>query len=128
VLKWRGEEQLFRAWYAWVMERQTDVWATDRWMDEVAHVQDMLVARDVPDVRHRADALERLRRAHLFYPGVQALQQDVQVRCNYVTAGIDEGDFVDAPLHDAIGARVLLSQALEHTGAQRVLVVAGSSS
>ena len=72
--------------------------------------------------------LERLRRAHLFYPGVQALQQDVQVRCNYVTAGIDEGDFVDAPLHDAIGARVLLSQALEHTGAQRVLVVAGSSS
>ena len=91
MLKWRGEEQLFRAWYAWVMERQTHVWATDRWMDEVAHVQDMLVARDVPDECHRADALQRLRRAHLFYPGIESLQQDVQVRCNFVTAGIDEG-------------------------------------
>ena len=129
-----------------------DICETDRWMDEVAHLQDLLVTRDLPsspceqanealdqvssssfDVRRRmtceqADALQRLRRAHLFYPGVDALQQDVQVRCNFVTAGICEGDFVDCSLHDSCGESVLFSQALDQAGSERVLVVAGSGS
>jgi hypothetical protein len=38
VLKWRSEEQQFRAWYAWVMEENTNLWETDRWMDEVGRL------------------------------------------------------------------------------------------
>ena len=92
-------------------------------------MQDLLVTRDLPSSPwEQADALQRLRRAHLFYPGVDALQQDVQVCCNFVTAGICEGDFVDCSLHDSCGESVLLSQALDQAGSERVLVVAGSGS
>ena len=51
VLKWRAEEQQFRAWLAWIMERPShvyesgglmDICETDRCMDEVAHSQDLL--------------------------------------------------------------------------------------
>jgi hypothetical protein len=106
-----------------------DICETDGWMDEVAHLQDLLVTRDLPSSPcEQADALLRLRRAHLFYPGVDALQQDVQVRCNFLTAGICESDFVDCSLHDSCGKTVLLSQALDHAGSERVLIVAGSGS
>ena len=51
MLKWRAEEQQFRAWLAWIMERPShvyesgglmDICETDRWMDEVVHLQDLL--------------------------------------------------------------------------------------
>ena len=129
MLKWRSEEQKFRAWYAWVMEDNTNLWETDRWMDEVGRLQQLVVDRDVPQAARRDEALLRLRRAHLFYPSVRSLQLDVQVQHSYVKAGITEGTFVDSQLHSATtGECLALSQALAQTGTQRVLVVAGSSS
>jgi large subunit ribosomal protein L40e len=127
VLKWRAEERQFRKWYAWIMHDNENVWETDRWMDEVGRLQEMLVERDVAPC-DRGDALLRLRRAHLFYPGEASLREDVQVACNFVTRGIVEGDFVDATLHKANGESVLLSRALDGAGSERVLVVAGSGS
>ena len=104
------------------MESSTNVMETDRWMDEVAKLQEMLVERDVlAGGRHAA--LLRLRRAHLFYPAEKRLQEDVQVRCNFVKRGIAEGDFTDTPLHDSTGESLLLSQALDGAGSQRVLLV-----
>jgi len=111
------------------MEKNTNLWETDRWMDEVGRLQQLLVDRDVPQAAGKDEALLRLQRAHLFYPSVKRLQQDVQVQHSYVTAGITEGRFVEAELHSATtGECIALSQALAQTGAQRVLVVAGSSS
>ena len=37
--------------------------------------------------------------------------------------GIAEGEFTDTPLHDSTGESVLLSQALDGAGSQRVLLV-----
>ena len=128
MLRWRAEEQGFRAWYAWLAVSMPNMSVLDGWMHEVAHFQELLVARDVCDERHRRDALRRLRSAHLYYPDAAALRQDVQVRCNFVTAGINTGGFEDVPLFTAEAGPVLLSDALEATGARRVLVVAGSSS
>ena len=129
MLKWRSEEQQFRAWYAWVMEENTNLWETDRWMDEVGRLQQLLVDRDVPQAAGKDEALLRLQRAHLFYPSVKRLQQDVQVQHSYVTAGITAGTFLDTQLHSATtGECLALSQALAQAGTQRVLVVAGSSS
>jgi hypothetical protein len=129
VFKWRSEEQKFRAWYAWVMEENTNLWETDRWMDEVGRLQQLVVDRDLPQAARRDEALLRLRRAHLFYPSVRSLQLDMQVQHSYVTAGIKEGTFVDSQLHSATtGECLALSQVLAQTDTQRVLVVAGSSS
>ena len=129
MLKWRSEEQKFRAWYAWVMEENTNLWETDRWMDEVGRLQQLVVDRDLPQAARRDEALLRLRRVHLFYPSVRSLQLDMQVQHSYVTAGIKEGTFVDSQLHSATtGECLALSQVLAQTGTQRVLVVAGSSS
>ena len=129
MLKWRSEEQKFRAWYAWVMEENTNLWETDRWMDEVGRLQELVVDRDVPQAARKVEALLRLQRAHLFYPSVKRLQQDVQVQHSYVTAGIKKGTFVETQLHSATtGECLALSQALAQAGTQRVLVVAGSSS
>ena len=95
---------------------------TDKWMDEVAKFQEMLVERDV-QAGGRHSALLRLRRAHLFYPAEKRLQEDVQVRCNFVKRGIAEGEFTDTTLHDSTGESLLLSQALDGAGSQRVLLV-----
>jgi hypothetical protein len=98
-------------------------------MDEVGRLQQLVVDRDVPQADRKVEALLRLQRAHLFYPSVKRLQQDVQLKYSYVTAGITEGTFLDTRLHSATtGECLALSQALAQAGTQRVLVVAGSSS
>jgi hypothetical protein len=91
VLQWRAEEQQFRAWLAWIMERPShvcesgclmDICETDRWMDEVAHLQDLLVTRDLPSSScEQANALLRLRRAHLFYPMRASMRCRKTYRC-----------------------------------------------
>lgn len=128
MLKWRKEEQQFRVWYAWVMEGNQQVWETDRWMDEVAKFHRLLVERDVKCRVAQQQALQRMQRAHFFYPNETLLHADVQVRHNFVTAGIETGDFADVTVHTATGEAVSLSRALDQTGSKRVLVVAGSSS
>lgn len=128
MLRWRVEEQGFRAWYAWVATLMPSMSVLDGWMKEVAHFQELLVVRDVCNEQNRRDALQRLRSAHLYYPDAEVLRKDVQVCCNFVMAGIDTGGFEDVTLFNEQAGPVLLSQALAATCASRVLVVAGSSS
>ena len=49
-------------------------------MDAVAAFQEALVARDVPEGPRRDAALQRLRRAHLYYPLDAGLWASVQAR------------------------------------------------
>ena len=77
-----------------------------KFVDEVCRLQQLVVDRDVPQADRRDEALLRLQRAHLFYPSVSSLQQDVQVQHSYLTAGITEGRSVESELHSATTGRV----------------------